>query len=235
MYNRALALTGNADAAQALADNIAAIPSETDWKVIAQTAAAQAQLETFIDRNSGRTITVNTVLNERVAGFNSAGGITSANGNLVAYANGGFAPGIYAGRPGAIHKFAEPETRWEAYISGKPGQETRNLAIWEAAGERLGAFSAPLYARLAASGTAFADGGMANYEWAKAYQEQQSFDPRALSPMSTHYSTTTVDNSKTVAPTVSLGSGNTFYSYDPEEIARRQSRELRRSMTLAGF
>ncbi|PPG44346.1 phage tail tape measure protein [Rathayibacter sp. AY2B5] len=80
VYDRALALTGNADAAQALADNIAAIPSETDWKVTAQTAAAQAQLETFIDRNSGRTITVNTVLKERVAGFNSAGGITSANG-----------------------------------------------------------------------------------------------------------------------------------------------------------
>lgn len=53
--------------------------------------------------------------------------------------------------------------------------------------------------------------------------------------MPAHYSTTSIDNSKTVAPTISLGSGNTFYSYDPDEIAKKQSRELRRSMNLAGL
>jgi len=68
----------------------------------------------------------------------------SANGNLFdggraqAFANGGFPTGIYAG--GApIHKFAEPETGWEAFISGRPGQEFRNLSIWAEAGKRLGA------------------------------------------------------------------------------------------------
>ncbi|MGO2110503.1 MAG: tape measure protein [Pseudoclavibacter sp.] len=70
----------------------------------------------------------------------------SARGNLFdhtsgvvqAFANGGFLPGIYAGRTGGIHKFAEPETQWEAYISGKPGEEVRNRRILAEAAERLG-------------------------------------------------------------------------------------------------
>ena len=61
----------------------------------------------------------------------------TANGGLHEFADGGFATGIYKG--GApIHKFAEPETRWEAYISGKPGQEDRNRQIWVETGRRLG-------------------------------------------------------------------------------------------------
>ena len=46
--------------------------------------------------------------------------------------------GIYAGRAGGLYKFAEPETKWEAFISGKSGQEKRNIKIWEEAGRRLG-------------------------------------------------------------------------------------------------
>lgn len=62
----------------------------------------------------------------------------NANGGIYAYADGGMASGIYAGRAGALYKFAEPETRWEAFISGKPGMEARNTAVWADAGERLG-------------------------------------------------------------------------------------------------
>jgi hypothetical protein len=61
-----------------------------------------------------------------------------ANGGMNAYANGGMNTGIYRGRPGGLYKFAEPETRWEAFISGKPGQEQRNIEIWKEAGRRLG-------------------------------------------------------------------------------------------------
>jgi hypothetical protein len=66
------------------------------------------------------------------------GGIHAyADGGIAAYANGGFPTGIYSG--GApIHKFAEPETGWEAYISGKPSERDRNRQIWMDAGERLG-------------------------------------------------------------------------------------------------
>jgi hypothetical protein len=65
----------------------------------------------------------------------------SADGNMFSYANGGIAEGIYKGRPGSLYKFAEPETRWEAFISGKRGQESRNIAIWQEAGRRLGVFN----------------------------------------------------------------------------------------------
>lgn len=66
-------------------------------------------------------------------------GIQNANGGLYAFANGGMVgPGVYKGRPGALYKFAEPETKWEAFISGKPGQEKRNIEIWQEAGRRLG-------------------------------------------------------------------------------------------------
>ncbi|MBL0245605.1 MAG: hypothetical protein IPQ22_17030 [Rhodoferax sp.] len=61
----------------------------------------------------------------------------TANGGLHEFADGGFATGIYKGGV-PIHKFAEPETRWEAYISGKPGQEDRNRQIWVETGRRLG-------------------------------------------------------------------------------------------------
>jgi hypothetical protein len=50
-------------------------------------------------------------------------------GAQQAFADGGFPTGIYQGRPGGIHKFAEQQTGWEAYISGKPGQESRNAGI----------------------------------------------------------------------------------------------------------
>lgn len=70
--------------------------------------------------------------------FSSLG---SANGNIFEYANGGFGefrgPDIYRGGEN-IHKFAEPETGWEAYISGKPSEHDRNVGIWQQAGERLG-------------------------------------------------------------------------------------------------
>src|SRR3546814_5745249 len=64
--------------------------------------------------------------------------IARANGGIEEYANGGFPTGIYKGVPGGIHKFAEPETGWEAYISGKPDQRQRNIGLWQETGRRLG-------------------------------------------------------------------------------------------------
>lgn len=54
-------------------------------------------------------------------------------------ATGGyFGPGIYRERPGGLINFAEPGTRWEAYVSGKPGMEARNVAILGIAANRFG-------------------------------------------------------------------------------------------------
>jgi len=50
---------------------------------------------------------------------------------------------IYAGRPGGIIRYAEQETGWEAYISGKPGREDRNRRVLSIAAERLGMIALP--------------------------------------------------------------------------------------------
>lgn len=70
-----------------------------------------------------------------------ANGKKNADGglyNYTAFADGGIPSGIYAGRPGGIYKFAEPETGWEAFISGKAGMESRNRSILADAAQRLG-------------------------------------------------------------------------------------------------
>ena len=57
------------------------------------------------------------------------------------YANGGVRShvptGIYPGGANIL-KFAEPETRWEAFVSGKRGEEERNRGILAEAAKRLG-------------------------------------------------------------------------------------------------
>lgn len=70
-----------------------------------------------------------------------------ADGGLIkARANGGLdvygrsvprIPQIRQAAEGAV-LWGEPETGWEAYISGKAGMEARNREIWVQAGERLG-------------------------------------------------------------------------------------------------
>lgn len=61
----------------------------------------------------------------------------NANGNIYSYSRGGFGEGMYSGGT-PLYKFAEPETRWEAFISGRPGMEDRNRALVREAGARLG-------------------------------------------------------------------------------------------------
>ena len=71
--------------------------------------------------------------------YNAYGTYTGrANGMIQSYANGGIAPGVYAGRTGSMFKMAEPDLGWEAFISGKPGQRQRNIKIWQEVGKRLG-------------------------------------------------------------------------------------------------
>jgi tape measure domain-containing protein len=74
-----------------------------------------------------------------------------AAGPVRAYANGSMPSDIYAGRPGGIIRFAEEETGWEAYISGKPGKEDRNRRVLSVAAERLGMIALPKDAARAAA------------------------------------------------------------------------------------
>src|SRR5699024_7299752 len=120
--------------------NLGGLPEKVSTDVVANTGRAESDI-TRVARP--RTAYVDVVT--RGSGGASRGG-TCARGGLVTYAGkrqveafsrGGFPTGIYKGGT-PIHKFAEPETRWEAYISGKPGLESRNIQIALEALKRLG-------------------------------------------------------------------------------------------------
>ena len=146
IYDSAIQMGATAEQASLLADKVAAIPSEKEIKILADTLPAEAQIERFITAYSGRKVSIPLILNDAGAAAALASNkyAPNANGGMYDYkqfADGGMESGIYAGRPGGIHKFAEPETVWEAYISGKPGQNARNRSIWAEAGQRLGVSS----------------------------------------------------------------------------------------------
>lgn len=141
-------ITGQA--AEDYANKLGLIPSNIPTAVTLNTKPAQTDIDRFIADNAGRQIPLRVTASgiEQIRLPNGMTGLSSENGNLVdyrnamarvqAFENGGFASGIYGARPGGIHKFAEPATGWEAYISGKPSEKDRNIAIWEATGHRLG-------------------------------------------------------------------------------------------------
>jgi hypothetical protein len=56
----------------------------------------------------------------------------------IAFASGGISEGIYRSMARPLYKFAEPETGWEAFISGRKGSEERNRGIVREAASRLG-------------------------------------------------------------------------------------------------
>nr|WP_278101166.1 phage tail tape measure protein [Microbacterium proteolyticum] len=160
LIDRATDLGMNAEQAQGLADQIYRIPSETQWKVIADTATANQQVSDFLNRWNGVQIRAEMFLDS--SGGNRAAAASAArytaqaqaylnaNGNesggfysngVRAFVNGGFPSGIYRG--GAeIHKFAEKTLPWEAYISPKPDKRAENIGIWQETGRRLGATAA---------------------------------------------------------------------------------------------
>lgn len=152
LIDRAQQLGYNADQAQQLADQIFRIPSETQWNVIAQTAAAQAALNDFVRSNDGRRLRVYVdaqggetyQLPNSSVRFNAAGNMYDRRG-LMGFAGGGLvvtgsASGIYNGRVGGLYRFAEGDlgVPWESIISGRPQDLHRNIGIWAATGQKLG-------------------------------------------------------------------------------------------------
>lgn len=139
VYDRAILLGATTDEALALADSIAQIPTEAEFQMIAETFAAQQQIDNFIRTNDGRTISVNVGYNPGAGGaytLNESGGFYQRG--VRAFEGGGFPSGMYAGRRGGIHKFAEENLPWEVYISPKPGKERENTDYALEALARLG-------------------------------------------------------------------------------------------------
>ena len=155
IYDTALALSGSADEAQKLTDKVLSMPDQKEIDVLLQGAYEAmntlTRLEAF--KFAPKVLTVEEQFFRNVMYKNPGdpsiphadGGIMEyANGgiheNMQAFnefANGGLATGIYSGGTPII-KFAEQETGWEAFISGKPSERDRNRQIWSEAGNRLG-------------------------------------------------------------------------------------------------
>lgn len=131
---------GSRDAAAAYVETLGLVEPTKVTEVVLKTETATARLNEWL---VPRSLMIYADLSRRGDWSTPLkvpdGGIPlSANGNMFEYANGGgLDTGIYSGGP-PITRFAEPETRWEAFISGKPGQEDRNRQIWVETGRRLG-------------------------------------------------------------------------------------------------
>lgn len=136
---------------------IRGIPPDKLTKLMVDRGFSQQQINNHIAALKSIDGSITTVLNVvqetfKVPGQKKAdGGLVAyadggmfqhASGGIAEFANGGINPGIYSAGPPII-KFAEPETRWEAFISGKPGKEARNREVWVEAGRRLGVDATP--------------------------------------------------------------------------------------------
>lgn len=135
-----------------LADTLGRIRESTGTLDIdADPADADREMGWFFSRWSDRTIDVKASVGAAVSSAfsfigNADGGLYA--GGVKAYAAGGIddaghtvprqsmMAGPQFGRTNIL--WGEPETGWEAYISGKPGMEGRNRRILSMAAERLG-------------------------------------------------------------------------------------------------
>lgn len=133
----AFGITG--DKAQTYVDRLGLIPDNITTAVELQVGEAEARFNRFLEAYTNRRIPISAVV--RMADY------PNADGNLYTYArafnSGGVAEGVYRGGP-PLYKFAEPETRWEAFISGRPGKEKENIGYALEALHRLGG---PSYAQ----------------------------------------------------------------------------------------
>lgn len=158
LYDTARAFGASEQKADELARSALSIPNnvpiETAIQNYADTMAKAQNIKGALDAIPARVSTLH-VLTTDASGFIdprdmpaqvSSRGTAFANGGIVqAFANGGLvhaANGLnrqsMIARGGANIMWAEPETGWEAYISGKPGQENRNRAILAEIAPRFG-------------------------------------------------------------------------------------------------
>lgn len=148
LIKRAMDLGYNADQAQKLADKIYAIPTKRDTEVTVHASNAIRAAEAVAYALSGIKDTYTARVVIQTAGLGSVTGQFQGGfweQGVQAFASGGFPSGIYQGRQGGIHKFAESEmgVPWETYISGREADRDRNIGIWMETGRRLGVQSTP--------------------------------------------------------------------------------------------
>jgi TP901 family phage tail tape measure protein len=138
LIDRAQQLGANADEAQALADQIYRIPSDTEWKLIADTQDAAAKIGTIeaaIQRLTGtRTVTIDMIQQYGPISPQYAQQlIPQANGGVVKFfADGGVENRVaQIARAGAIRVWNEPETGGEAYVPLSPSKRGRSEQVMQ--------------------------------------------------------------------------------------------------------
>lgn len=117
------------DEAQAYADSLGLIPSNIDTIVEVSTQGAQNTIDSFFRTNDGKVISFGGRIvmpdgSRLNPGMFADGGMV--NHRVVANAGGAIREGMYSGGP-PLYKFAEPETGWETFVSGRPGRERENF------------------------------------------------------------------------------------------------------------
>jgi TP901 family phage tail tape measure protein len=166
VIDRAMDLGYNAEQATALADKIAQIPSETEWQIIAETAAASSAADAFIAKYNGVQITAQLFLEtsggDRGLAASAARYTAQAQAQLAQaeggkvnfYADGGYENHVAQfAKAGTTRVWAEPETGGEYYIPAHPAKRGRSTQVLAAAAAEFGLALVP------AGAQAFADGG----------------------------------------------------------------------------
>ena len=154
------------DAAKAYAETVLGLPSDYQFSVGIHADEADRRLKAIQDKLNNIVsqdyIAHMTVITSNIHRGGSQVDVNE-NGSIKTYAGGGIdSAGGYVPRVSQIAQggrtimWAEPNTGWEAYISGKPGMEARNRDIWLEAGRRLGMAPAGQY-----GGRSYDSGGFA--------------------------------------------------------------------------
>jgi TP901 family phage tail tape measure protein len=150
LIKRAEDLGYTRDQAEDLADQIFKIPSETEWKLIADTSRARTQISQFVADSSARTITIGVTTYSKLPG----GGLSvkvagspwtaQAEGSVRYYANGGRENHVaQMARAGEWRVWAEDETGGESYVPHHPSKRARSEQIMQETAAILGGVYIP--------------------------------------------------------------------------------------------
>lgn len=130
--------------AERYADQLGLIPDNIHTDVTAATDRAEANIQAFLNKWSGKTIDTYVRLKaSSTAGATHPAAQADGSVRLRSFADGGYSSlpkqaVIQAATPGLI-QWAEPETKGEAFIPLAASKRRRSLAIWEETGRHLGA------------------------------------------------------------------------------------------------
>lgn len=171
IYDTALALTGNAKAAQALTDKIYAMPSKKEIEILADTKSAEDDLRRLTSRWQGKTINLTTAVSGKLGSGilgKATGGILPGSPSrkdnmLIAAASGEFVTNAassanpanraaleYMNNGGSIANYAQPTAPMYA-SSGGGGASVMNITV-PVTVNTLAADNPDMFARAVAAG-----------------------------------------------------------------------------------